>query len=156
MQDGSRVIAEKRFDNTGEGMKGKGQLLLAQGKFQGVLMGWLEGRKGVEVRLGWRVEGFEQVDGDGVDVRVVREGDGREEVVRARYLVGADGGRSCVRKGMGESFHSLTFWVVCCANDVEQVWTSKAKRWMRSSLLWICIFRSRSMGSTMRISLSIH
>lgn len=84
-------------------MKGKGQLLLVQGGFQGVLMRRLREQSGVEVRLGWRAGGFEQVDGqEGVRVRCVREGDGKEEVVGARYLVGADGGRSCVRKGMGE------------------------------------------------------
>lgn len=58
------------------------------------------------------VLGFDD-DGDGVAVRV-RSGDG-EGVLRARYLVGADGARSPVRKALGIAFEDLGFeepWVV--------------------------------------------
>ncbi|WP_163513154.1 FAD-dependent monooxygenase [Fodinicola acaciae] len=56
---------------------------------------------GVRVELRTAVTGFEQ-DADGVTVRLER--DGETEVVRAAYLVGADGGRSTVRKQLGIPF----------------------------------------------------
>jgi 2-polyprenyl-6-methoxyphenol hydroxylase-like FAD-dependent oxidoreductase len=53
---------------------------------------------GARVRHGGAVAGFEQ-DGEGVTVELA---DG--EVLRARYLVGCDGGRSTVRKRLGVGF----------------------------------------------------
>ncbi|KAJ8114702.1 hypothetical protein OPT61_g3481 [Boeremia exigua] len=102
VKNGSQVIASKTFNNEAEGLKGKGQLLLPQGKFQNILMGRLatvEGR--AEVRLGWCVEGFTQSDsGDSVSVQVASP-TGQTEYINAAYLVGADGAHSCVRKCAG-------------------------------------------------------
>jgi hypothetical protein len=53
---------------------------------------------GVAVRHGQEVVGFAQ-DEEGVDVRLADGG-----TLRARYLVGCDGGRSSVRKGAGIDF----------------------------------------------------
>jgi 3-(3-hydroxy-phenyl)propionate hydroxylase len=53
----------------------------------------------VELRLGVEVVGLTQ-DGDGVDV-VARRAEGADQRIRARYVVGADGGRSTVRKLIG-------------------------------------------------------
>jgi 3-(3-hydroxy-phenyl)propionate hydroxylase len=53
---------------------------------------------GVAVRYGQEVVGFSQ-DEDGVDVELA---DG--STIRARYLVGCDGGRSAIRKGAGIDF----------------------------------------------------
>jgi len=50
-----------------------------------------------------RVEGFEQ-DEDGVTATLSGLDDGRTRTVRARYLVGCDGGASGVRKAMGAQF----------------------------------------------------
>ena len=57
---------------------------------------------GVEIRRGSEVTGFDQ-DDDGVRVTLA---DG--EIVRARWLVGADGGRSVVRKLAGIDFPGVT------------------------------------------------
>lgn len=57
---------------------------------------------GVRVELGCGVQGFEQ-DDDGVTVRL----DGGE-TVRADYLIGADGGRSTIRKALGIAFVGST------------------------------------------------
>ncbi|HEX3780562.1 MAG TPA: FAD-dependent monooxygenase [Pseudonocardiaceae bacterium] len=56
---------------------------------------------GGKVELDTELVGFEQ-DTDGVDV-LLRHGEGRQRL-RARYLVGADGGRSVVRRGLDLKF----------------------------------------------------
>lgn len=55
---------------------------------------------GVEIRRGWRVESFQQLDGC-VEVEAVETSSGRKETFRARYFVGCDGGRSIVRRALG-------------------------------------------------------
>jgi 3-(3-hydroxy-phenyl)propionate hydroxylase len=46
-------------------------------------------------------------DGDGVIATVLR--DGREEEIRAKFLIGADGARSTVRKVIGAQFEGFTY-----------------------------------------------
>lgn len=72
-------------------------LALWQQDFERILRGWIE-ELGVPVLRGREVTGFTQ-DDDGVDVKL--SGGGR---LRARYLVGCDGGRSLVRKKAGIEF----------------------------------------------------
>jgi 3-(3-hydroxy-phenyl)propionate hydroxylase len=67
----------------------------------------------VDVRFGHTMVGYGD-DADGVRVTVERA-DGRQYVVRARYLVGCDGGRSATRRGMDVTFEgrtSPTRWLV--------------------------------------------
>jgi 2-polyprenyl-6-methoxyphenol hydroxylase-like FAD-dependent oxidoreductase len=61
---------------------------------------------GGRVDLATELVGFEQ-DEEGVTAELVR--DGAAESVRAEYLVGADGGRSFVRKAMGGAFAGETY-----------------------------------------------
>lgn len=66
----------------------------------------------VAVLFGHRVTGWAE-QGEHVEVTVASAGAARQ--VRARYLVGADGGRSSVRRAMGVSFDgqsSSTRWLV--------------------------------------------
>ena len=70
---------------------------LWQNHIERILLGWVE-ELGVEIRRGQEVVAVAQ-DGSGVDVRL--EGGGS---LRARYLVGADGGRSLVRRQAGIDF----------------------------------------------------
>ena len=72
-------------------------LALKQSEFEPMLAEWVEGL-GVRVLRGREVVGFAE-DADGVDVTV---SDGT--TLRARYLVGCDGGRSLVRKAAGIDF----------------------------------------------------
>jgi 2-polyprenyl-6-methoxyphenol hydroxylase-like FAD-dependent oxidoreductase len=68
----------------------------------------------VEVRQGVTVDGLRTADG-GVTV-TAGDGDGRKHIVRARYLVGADGGGSFVRPSVGIGFSDYQFqenWLVC-------------------------------------------
>jgi 3-(3-hydroxy-phenyl)propionate hydroxylase len=80
------------------------------------LFGGLERFDHVEVRFGHRMETCVETE-DGVTVEF---SDGQEPM-RARYVVGCDGGRSATRRLMGVSFDgttSSTRWlVVDCAND---------------------------------------
>jgi 3-(3-hydroxy-phenyl)propionate hydroxylase len=80
------------------------------------LFGGLTRFEHVEVRFGHRMESCTET-ADGV---VVEFADGHQPV-RARYVVGCDGGRSVTRRLMGVSFDgttSSTRWLVIdCAND---------------------------------------
>lgn len=60
----------------------------------------------VEVRLGTRLEGFDQ-DEEGVIARIA--GPGGAETVGAAFLIGCDGGRSGVRKTLGVAFEGFTY-----------------------------------------------
>jgi 3-(3-hydroxy-phenyl)propionate hydroxylase len=66
----------------------------------------LAGLPDTEVRFSARVEAIEQFD-DRVEV-AVETARGRE-IVTASYLIGADGGRSTVRKALGIEFEGYTF-----------------------------------------------
>jgi 3-(3-hydroxy-phenyl)propionate hydroxylase len=73
----------------------------------------------VEVRLGIALESFVD-DGRRVCARL-RGADGAELQVRARYLVGADGANSLVRRLLGLEFEGRTFsqdWLIVDALDV--------------------------------------
>ncbi len=68
----------------------------------------------VEVRAGHEVTGLAQ-DADGVIVQARRVEDGEPLRVRARYLLGCDGGRSTIRKALGLDFEGETFpqpWLI--------------------------------------------
>jgi 3-(3-hydroxy-phenyl)propionate hydroxylase len=60
-----------------------------------------------DVRFGCEVTGFEQ-DETGVTV-ALRSAAGEESKLRTRFLVGADGSRSIVRKTLGIDFNGLTY-----------------------------------------------
>ncbi len=59
-----------------------------------------------EIHFGHRVTGFTQND-DGVAVTV--ESDGGARTIEASWLIGADGGRSVVRKELGVEFEGFTW-----------------------------------------------
>jgi 2-polyprenyl-6-methoxyphenol hydroxylase-like FAD-dependent oxidoreductase len=113
----SKVIAEKCFNNEGEGMKGKGQLLLPQGKFQQVLMKRLAATDGkAEVRIGSSVTGFIQ-NASCVSVNI---SDTREEItIEASYLLAADGSHSLIRKTLGIPFEGETLDAQLVALDLH-------------------------------------
>jgi 2-polyprenyl-6-methoxyphenol hydroxylase-like FAD-dependent oxidoreductase len=116
---GSRVIAEKVFDNTGEGMKGKGQLLLPQGKFQEVLMKRLSGREGVDVRIGWRVTSFSSTPTlPSVSVHITNDA-GETQDIEATYLIAADGAHSLIRKHLALPFDGETLDAQLVACDIR-------------------------------------
>jgi 2-polyprenyl-6-methoxyphenol hydroxylase-like FAD-dependent oxidoreductase len=70
---------------------------------------------GHAVEFGCELVGFEQ-DSDGVSARVVSKC--AEERIRARYLIGADGGRSFIRHALGIGFPGKTLGVRAAVADV--------------------------------------
>lgn len=129
VRNGSKVIAGKQFKE-GE----KAQLLLPQWKFQRLLLEKLgvdfegkelvkgtgeedgRGRK-VSVRFGWSVAGFEEGK-ESVRVRI-ENADGEQEEIEAVYLIGADGGKSNVRKLLGTELVGETLPAQLVATDIR-------------------------------------
>jgi 2-polyprenyl-6-methoxyphenol hydroxylase-like FAD-dependent oxidoreductase len=70
---------------------------------------------GRRAEFGRELKGFEQ-DGEGVTARIV--GAGGEETVKARYLVGTDGGRSFVRRALDVGFPGESLGVRFFCADV--------------------------------------
>jgi 2-polyprenyl-6-methoxyphenol hydroxylase-like FAD-dependent oxidoreductase len=119
--NGSQVIASKAFDNNGEGMKGKGQLLLPQGKFQGILMKRISkfGVDRIDVRFGSNVTNFSTTsqEEDAVTVATTTAF-GEKETLKATYLIGADGAHSTVRKTLAVPFTGETLDAQLVATDL--------------------------------------
>lgn len=76
----------------------------------------------VDVRQGVNVQSLSQ-DADGVAIQALGD-DGVQHMVRARYVVGADGGNGFVRSHMGGALHDYGFhenWLVCDFKMLRQV-----------------------------------
>jgi 3-(3-hydroxy-phenyl)propionate hydroxylase len=84
---------------------------LWQNKIERIMAGWIA-ELPVRMYYGTQVEGFEQ-DDSGVDVEL---SDGQS--LRARYLVGCDGGRSLIRKAAGIDFPG---WDATRSNLIAEV-----------------------------------
>lgn len=93
--------------------------LFLQPLFEATLREAAQRHPGVTLRTGCRLTGYQQ-DDDGVTAEVTDDG-GEARWVRARYLVGADGGRSVVRRvagiGMTGSTAPSKWLVVDVADD---------------------------------------
>jgi len=96
------------------------RLHLEQHQLTPIILDLLAAQPLAEVRFGARFTGVTQ-DGDGV--RVTYERSGETVVADGAYLVGADGGRSAVRKAIAMPFEGYTwperFFVMSTAFDFE-------------------------------------
>lgn len=72
---------------------------VAQSPLERMLRRHLSTLPNVQMRLGWRLQSFEEHQG-GVSARLI-EGDGTAHTVEARYLAGCDGANSAVREALG-------------------------------------------------------
>jgi 3-(3-hydroxy-phenyl)propionate hydroxylase len=99
-----------------------------------------------DVQFGARFTGVTQ-DGDGV--RVTYERDGEPVTVDAAYLVGADGGRSAVRKAIAMSFEGYTwperFFVISTAFDFETRGYTK-NAYIADPDEWVTLFKMPGDG----------
>jgi len=77
-----------------------------QSKLTRILFEQMRGHPNFAMQFGSRVVGAAQ-DGSGIDATVER--DGRREVERGRYLIGADGASSTVRRSLGIEFEGFTW-----------------------------------------------
>jgi 2-polyprenyl-6-methoxyphenol hydroxylase-like FAD-dependent oxidoreductase len=71
-----------------------------QNMFDPILLQWARSMPSVELRYRTKLVGFTQ-DADGVTAEVENVDSGERTTIRARYLVGCDGGGSAVREGLG-------------------------------------------------------
>jgi 2-polyprenyl-6-methoxyphenol hydroxylase-like FAD-dependent oxidoreductase len=94
-------------------------LVVPQDVTEAVLTEYLSSQ-GVQVERGVGLEDFRQ-EADSVEATLVREGGGVERV-RARWMVGCDGARSRVRKGLGLPFEGETYDDTCLLADVRMEW----------------------------------
>lgn len=73
---------------------------IGQQALEPVVRAFAGAQPGVELRFGWQLTGFEQ-DADGVTATIAQRRGGKAHRVRAKYLVGCDGGKSLVRSSLG-------------------------------------------------------
>ncbi len=76
---------------------------IGQQALEPVVREFASSQPGVELRYGWQLSGFEQ-DADGVTATIVERKSGETQLVRAKYLVGCDGGKSVVRSSLGINY----------------------------------------------------
>jgi 2-polyprenyl-6-methoxyphenol hydroxylase-like FAD-dependent oxidoreductase len=121
VEKGGKVIASKKFDNNGEGMKGKGQLLLPQGKFQKVLMKHLASLpERVEVKLECSVSSFKSGNSS-VTVHITPTPTSTQlggESIEATYLIDASGAHSTIRKDLDIALEGETLDAQLVATDL--------------------------------------
>jgi 2-polyprenyl-6-methoxyphenol hydroxylase-like FAD-dependent oxidoreductase len=110
--------------------------LFSQPELERVLDRHVKKWPNVTVRQGWSVRGLTQ-DAEGVELDIERgsvesgtwHAAGERETLRARYVIGADGANSFVRRTLGVSMHDLGFafdWlVVDVIPQTERVWEPK-------------------------------
>ena len=116
-------------------------LALWQGDIERILAGWID-ELGVPVHRGCEVTGFAQGDDD----VTVALSDGRS--LRARYLVGCDGGRSLVRKAAGIDFAG---WDATMSHLIAEAELAEEPAWgLRHDAMGIHAF-SRMEGGPVRI-----
>jgi 2-polyprenyl-6-methoxyphenol hydroxylase-like FAD-dependent oxidoreductase len=96
-----------------------GFIAIPQYVVEGILTDELA-KHGVHVERGCSLIGFDQ-DADGVTAAVVGTAVGRN--LRSRYLIGADGAHSVVRKALGLSFEGSAFEEQYMLGDVEVDWS---------------------------------
>jgi 2-polyprenyl-6-methoxyphenol hydroxylase-like FAD-dependent oxidoreductase len=116
---GSKVIAEKNFDNSGAGLKGKGQIILPQGKFLNILLRRLSAfdAEKVAIKLGYSVTSCTSHPSS-VSV-VISHPDSSQETVEATYLLAADGAHSLIRKSLGIPLTGTTLDTQLIALDMR-------------------------------------
>lgn len=101
------------FDPVEDGPSGwAGGYMFHQPSLEAALRDCLEAQLHADVRLGWR---FDELTQDAAGVTVGLNGPTGVSTVRARYLVGCDGGRSLVREAIGGGLSDYGFdesWLV--------------------------------------------
>lgn len=101
------IVAEFNLGDLKDELKFPYVLQYEQYKLVRKIMSLYGDERDFDVRFSHTVTGFTQFD-DHVDVEV-ELADGAQEIIRASYLVGCDGGRSVVRRGADIEFVGFTY-----------------------------------------------
>ena len=117
---------------------------IEQHKIVGMVLDRLAAAGNVDVRLGTMVTDFSQ-DAAGVTVTVTAGPGGSQERLTADYLVGADGGRSTVRKLANIEFEGYTwperFLVLTTAFDFQAEWDCSFRSYFADPDEWVNLFK---------------
>jgi 3-(3-hydroxy-phenyl)propionate hydroxylase len=117
---------------------------IEQHKIVGMVLDRLAAAGNVDVRLGTTVTDFSQ-DATGVTATVTAGPGGRQERLTADYLVGADGGRSTVRKLANIEFEGYTwperFLVLTTAFDFQAEWDCSFRSYFADPDEWVNLFK---------------
>ncbi len=108
------VIASAAFGELDFGTGHCGLSFFNQPQMEATLRQGLRRFPHVELRTAHEVEGFTQ-DADCVTVQIKNRRTGKVQAVRARYLVGADGSHSAIRRQMGSKLEGTSYeepWIV--------------------------------------------
>jgi 3-(3-hydroxy-phenyl)propionate hydroxylase len=100
------LLAEFDFAAIADATRHPYRLQCEQSKLTRILYEQMRGQPNFELQFGSRVAGVTQ-DDRGVEVTVER--DGRSEKQSGRYLIGADGASSVVRRSLGIEFEGFTW-----------------------------------------------
>lgn len=118
--EGGKVRGEIKFDEFGKGLSPYPYVLLVeQGKHEATLYEHLRAA-GRDVRWNTEFESFTQDESD-VTARI-RNADGGEETITAKFIVGCDGAKSRVRRNAGLTFEGSTMERLFYVADVEIDW----------------------------------
>lgn len=122
------------------------RLHLEQHKLTPIMYDFLRRQPSAEVRFGTQFVDVEQ-DRDGVRVKV--DAGGKEEILEGSWLVGADGGRSAVRKALDFEFDGFTwpelFFVISVTEDLATFGYAK-NSYLADPEEWIALFKMPGDG----------
>ena len=132
------LLGEFDFSAIADAARNPYRVQCEQSKLTRILLEQLSSLPNFQIELGRAVVGVTQ-DGDSVEIAIARNG--RNERRRARWLIGADGARSDVRRSLGIAFEGFTwperFLVVSTPFDfgkiipglVEVCYVADPQRW---------------------------
>ena len=117
---GGEVRGEVNLSEIGKGMSAYPYVLMVeQGKHESMLHDYIRSN-GRSVRWSTELQEFKQ-DDNGV-VATVKNPNGEIETIEAKFLVGADGAKSPVRRSLGLAFGGSTFERMFYVADVDIDW----------------------------------
>ena len=100
------LLAEFDFSTIADATGNPYRVQCEQSKLTRILLDQLSGQSNFQIELGSAVQDVTQ-DNDSVEIAIERNG--RDERRRARWLIGADGARSDVRRSLGIAFEGFTW-----------------------------------------------
>jgi 3-(3-hydroxy-phenyl)propionate hydroxylase len=100
------LLAEFDFSAIADATGNPYRVQCEQSKLTRILLDHLSYQQNFQIEFGSAVQGVTQ-DGDSVEIAIARNG--RDERRRARWLIGADGARSDVRRSLGIAFEGFTW-----------------------------------------------